>query len=352
MYSFRRINLVVLTFGLIFGLNISNAEEVLDQEFDATNGGASVAVAYPFGFAQTFTTGREGILSRVALMLGRQEAATGDFTLMILPTTSEGFPDGSGALLFSKSYPVTAVSTIGPFQYTYTTFDISEAGISVVPGDQLAIAITRQSIGAEEWLQWDVNVVGGYAGGASFQDRTGGIDDWEFYGFPGPGAFGFQTFVSSEPPKGKPQQVGPAFTDRGFQCDGLIVIGHPGEYEPTFENGNGLILGSLGDGSKLTISNDRNGNINFSCRGKLAFGTDIAGVQPALGQEAFGRIVSFEEMCDTWNIVAPGACKNGGAIKIGYKNLGVGCSGFGTSTQHWQQVISPNGNTMLMCSFK
>ena len=154
------------------------------------------------------------------------------------------------------------------------------------------------------------------------------------------------------PGSGKPVGVGPAYTDRGFQCDGLIVIGHPGEYVPTFANGNGLVLASLGNHSKLTISNGRNGNINYSCRGKIQFGDEITGIQPALGQEASGTIVPFEEMCETWNIVAPGSCKPGGAIKLNYRNLGIECSGFDATTRKWQQVISPNGNTILRCNFR
>ena len=161
-----------------------------------------------------------------------------------------------------------------------------------------------------------------------------------------------QIEASTSPPHGRPSGIGPAYTVGGFQCDGLIVIGYPGEYVPTFENGNGLIFGSLGDGSKLTISNDRNGNIQYSCKGKIPFNEEITGIQPGLGQEAYGTIVSFEEMCETWSIVAPESCETGGAIKLNYKNLGVECLGFETSTRDWQQVVTPNGNTMLRCSFQ
>ena len=130
MKCFRRLLLTILMLPVWFGENSANAAEALDQQFDATGGGSSVAVTSVSSLAQTFRVGLEGMLSRVDLMLGRTEQATGDFTLMILPTTDQGEPDGSVDALFSRTYPVTFVSAIG---LTYS---------AIVGGECYALATT------------------------------------------------------------------------------------------------------------------------------------------------------------------------------------------------------------------
>ena len=37
--------------------------------------------------------------------------------------------------------PVSDITTIGPFNYNFLSFDVSDAGRFVAPGEQLAIAV-------------------------------------------------------------------------------------------------------------------------------------------------------------------------------------------------------------------
>ena len=41
--------------------------------------------------------------------------------------------------------PVSDITTIGPFNYDFLSFDVSGAGLFVTPGEQLAIAVLHAS---------------------------------------------------------------------------------------------------------------------------------------------------------------------------------------------------------------
>ena len=76
--------------------------------------------------------------------MDRKAAATGTFSLSIF-SASGGIPSGDGSSLVTVIRPVSDITTIGPFNYDFLSFDVSGAGLFVTPGEQLAIAVLHAS---------------------------------------------------------------------------------------------------------------------------------------------------------------------------------------------------------------
>lgn len=173
------------------------AADSINQSFDAT-GGSSLAVSSVSSLAQTFTLATTGKLTSVALQISRSEEASGEFSLIILPTTSSGKPDGSAKYLFSQTFPVAAIAAVGPFQYTYQKFDISAAELEVLPGDQLAVALVHAGF-YPNWVNWAAMSPGGYSRGSAFVETSGQTTNWETLLIQPTGPtsdLGFQIYVS------------------------------------------------------------------------------------------------------------------------------------------------------------
>jgi hypothetical protein len=197
-----------------------HADQVLDQEVDATNGLSVLAVFVRQSLAQTFTVGRAGTLSEIDLQLSKATQADGSFTLSILPT-SAGVPV-SNAPLFSRSYLDQPLPTNADL-FRYVAFDIADAKLSVSVGDRLAIALSSSSgTSPDNWIRWAVNrypsVPTLYASGDQYFTRGDLSAPWQqevYYKY----SSGFRTFVSPaqvvpEPPINVSVFQGVTFTTR------------------------------------------------------------------------------------------------------------------------------------------
>lgn len=178
-------------------INGTSAAPILDQQFDATGGGASQAIYSGQSLAQTFTVGVDGRLDSVGLMLSRYEPTTsGDFTLS-LASTLGGVPDTSSSVLFLQTYSVYDVGYEGAFNYSYTDFDLSSANLFVSAGQQLAMVVSHEG-GNDNWMTWDSDSRGGtYPGGQGMYSNGLCSEVW----CTSPGYItdrGFRTYVDSD----------------------------------------------------------------------------------------------------------------------------------------------------------
>ncbi|MEM6366027.1 MAG: hypothetical protein AAF745_16480 [Planctomycetota bacterium] len=171
---------------------------------------------------QTFTVGIGGILDRVELQVRQSEPISpGDLpnaalSVSILETVG-GVPDFTSNL-GSTSLSVANIPAFDGFTgATYTAFDFSGLGITVSPGDVLAIEVSSPStIGS--YFVWDseVNV---YDGGTSF---SLGLADG-FLSNNSPRDLGFRTLVAIPEPSsfGVIVFLGIAWRCRRKRCSAL-----------------------------------------------------------------------------------------------------------------------------------
>lgn len=209
---------------------VANAVPVLDQEYDPI-GGVGILVGQLVdntqSVAQTFTVGLGGLLSRVDLMLSRGNTATGTFTVSILSTTG-GVPVGSGNVLFSQTFPVTALPDFNTGIPTFMPVNVSSA-IVVSPGAVLAVAVTYGGSGPGNGVLWLSRFNNNaYPNGAGYTGDGDLSTSWSLI----PDDLGFRTFVEVLPPAliiSPPS--GDYVTTQGFDlvliadAPGLTVVG-------------------------------------------------------------------------------------------------------------------------------
>lgn len=175
---------------------------VIDQVSDAYNapspsgelGGPTIA---DFQSAlQTFTVGIGGTLTGIDLQVqqsGAPSVPTDNLVVSILGT-SGGMPDFNQNL-GSVSLPAASISPFDNFASgDFVPFDVSGLGISVSPGDVLAIAASYPT-GTGSYFVYD-SEVDVYAGGTSY--IYGPLDG--FLGSTAPRDLGFRTIVTVPEP--------------------------------------------------------------------------------------------------------------------------------------------------------
>lgn len=121
--------------------------------------------------AQTFTTGKAGLLSQIDLQIGRDTGDIGNLTLDLLPV-SGGVPMQTTPL-FSIPIDTQALPFGGPSaSLAYTPIDVSSGGLTVSPGEQYAIALRSDATlnGPNSVWNWGFP---GYDGGDPFGSAFG-----------------------------------------------------------------------------------------------------------------------------------------------------------------------------------
>jgi hypothetical protein len=137
---------------------------VLDQS--ATAIGRRAFLCCDWQWAQTFTAGVSGTLSRVDLYLGDPfgaEPAGGPLAFDVRPVRA-GTPGSERDVIARRVLDTSAFVGEGFYQ-----FDVQAARLSVTAGQRLAIVLTSRALDAAPWT-WRGSEGGqpAYAGGASF----------------------------------------------------------------------------------------------------------------------------------------------------------------------------------------
>lgn len=147
--------------------------DVLDQSHAGPGTLATFSVTTSFSYAQTFTVGQSGTLTRLRLVLSRTLATTpGDeLTIDLRPTDGSGAPlEDDGSALGAIDVP----SDVLPNSFDETTFhelDFSSFGIEVTAGEELAI-VARSNVpfAGGRLVAWAVfqDDGAGYPGGSTW----------------------------------------------------------------------------------------------------------------------------------------------------------------------------------------
>lgn len=138
--------------------------------------------------AQTFTAGVSGQLTQIKVPIFNLEGGTGSVTMQIV-AVSDGVPD-EGHSLGEAVIPVSALSTSFGFgnPESWATFDLSDLGITVVRGQQLAFIVRSTSTVG---LIYNPEATLGYDNGVGYRRNRALGATWGTFGQD----FGFQTFV-------------------------------------------------------------------------------------------------------------------------------------------------------------
>jgi hypothetical protein len=180
------------------------AGPILDQSYVTPGFEADVNLFDILGFAQTFTVGISGTLSRVDVQIYKHSGATDEVTLTILDTVA-GVPN---QVLFQTLVAFNEIPTIdNPFlPVPFTSVDTAAWGAQLFTGQTLAIDVRRTVNIAGPGVLWRTDIGGTYAGGDQFQGfgYLSGTVDWTpvsavYDGLPVDG--GFQTWIEAAVPE-------------------------------------------------------------------------------------------------------------------------------------------------------
>ncbi len=107
------------------------------------------------GWAQTFTVGIDGRLSRIDIFVSKSAGDSGPAKFTLRPSTSSGAPDPSRTL-FSTFIDVETLpdATNASDPLPPTTIDVSEINLNVGVGEVYAIALERIAPTGKPWLLW------------------------------------------------------------------------------------------------------------------------------------------------------------------------------------------------------
>jgi hypothetical protein len=144
--------------------------------------------SFDYQDAQTFIAGVSGQLTEIKVPIFNLEGGTGTVTMQIV-AVSDGLPD-EGHSIGEVSIPVAALSTSFGFgnPESWATFDLSDLGITVVRGEQLAFIVRSTSTVG---LIFNPETTLGYDNGIGYRRNRALGATWETFGQD----FGFQTFV-------------------------------------------------------------------------------------------------------------------------------------------------------------
>lgn len=176
---------------------------------DATNDVGSSAAAHnlmPSNFwAQSFTVGTDGLLSKVEVQVGKFSGAASNVSFELRPLVA-GTPtlDNRGTL-FTSSIDINDIPVINSLTdpAPFVSVDVSGAGLHVKPGDVYAISMLRS--GGTPAAAWR-GKPNSYAGGTSFFRSLLNVP-WT----PNSEDLGFRTTIDSAPTAPYKLRVDPTF---------------------------------------------------------------------------------------------------------------------------------------------
>jgi hypothetical protein len=174
----------------------------LDQSFEGPGAVATVDVRDDFSRAQTFTVGVDGLLTRVALVIGKSAETfdTDEVRVDVRPTDESGTPlEDPGSALASVTVPASQLANVldpgDPLE-----IDLSAAGVQVTAGQRLALVASSDvpfgELRAFSWYGFLVPA-GGYAGGDAWLHPNPGT--WALQNGGGVDLF-FRTYVEAPEP--------------------------------------------------------------------------------------------------------------------------------------------------------
>ena len=196
---------------LLLSTGRGEAGLILDQSFD-TSGDYFGAVTNEVFVSQTFTVGRDGLLSRVDLQVQLGSIPASDDLILTILGTAAGVPDAS-AVLGSVSIPQARFPSFDTSNGSFVDVDVSRLGIAVTPGDVLALELSYPTgSGFYHWLDNSLFEGTTYAGGSEFtrlvtDSSWRNEDPWDA---------GFQTWV--EPASAVPEPSSFMLVSIGCLC--------------------------------------------------------------------------------------------------------------------------------------
>ena len=153
----RRATVLLSMFFVVVGSVTHEARSAptLDQFYEGPSGGAgNVGAGNAVDWAQSFTAGLSGLLTRVDLHMERNAAVTQEllFDIRTAPGNDVSEPDVGPNILLSVAVPASEFSTTAG----WTTIDLAAQGLFVSAGDELAIALQSDDPGgvAGVTYQW------------------------------------------------------------------------------------------------------------------------------------------------------------------------------------------------------
>jgi PEP-CTERM motif len=139
---------------------------ILDQSYDAFASGGGSFVSSDQLLSQTFTVGQSGLLAQVDVEVQLATIPPTDGLILSILGTTGGATDSSN-VLGSVSISPSSVQPFDSSNGTFVSADVSGLGISVAPGDVLALELTYPT-GAGAYVWWDTDIGSGYSGGREF----------------------------------------------------------------------------------------------------------------------------------------------------------------------------------------
>jgi hypothetical protein len=176
------------------------ASLTLDQSHVLSQSVGGLISVTEFTPAQTFTAGRNGLLSQVDVQIHRNVAALGDATLEVWQTMGAG-PIGTSPL-YSRQIPNSAIP-LSSSNIPFTSVDVSGGGIQIAAGSTYAIALRTPQTFDDPVIAWRWGYPG-YAGGDPYSTAFG--RPWEAEA--SDVDFAFKTWVAPPPRTGP---LGPSY---------------------------------------------------------------------------------------------------------------------------------------------
>ena len=168
----------------------------LDQAFIPTTFNLETDLHLDFAGAQTLTVGLGGTLARVDLYLGEfgSGPVSGNLTFDVRPTIN-GIPVNDDASAFARiTVPASSVMPAGlPIGVFPVSFDLRPFGVSVTPGEVLALVVANPNASFPYYGLWG-SFTQPFSGGTAF-NRAPSLGRPTF-GAPG-GNHAFATFVDT-----------------------------------------------------------------------------------------------------------------------------------------------------------
>ncbi len=172
----KQIEAIALAAGLVFGGALPpSAAAILDQSNIYDPGFAGPAVVTAQSLAQTFTTGKSGLLRRIELQLYKNTGTSGDLILDIRRVIGNAPDSDNSNALLSMNIGLDLLPTrdlagrdwVPNIPVTLTSIDVAGAAIFVQSGDQFALTLRRNAQGTPPWVIWS-NGADTYGNGSEY----------------------------------------------------------------------------------------------------------------------------------------------------------------------------------------
>jgi hypothetical protein len=335
---------LLLTCIALLGAAKANSQAVVDQANDGPQTCNTTLGAGSDAHAQTVTVGVSGTLTAIDFSVQRHfDYLTGDPDLQIR-NVSSGSP--GPVILGSKTIPLDDLQDFPTDPNGITRFDVSDLGITVTDGEQIAIAWQLPPVftGNRRLIMYCTNS-SAYAGGRAFYSSDGG-STWGTYN-PGDD-FRFRTLVA--PIAANLPPTAAAGDDQAIRAGDTVFLDGNGSFDDNTDTANLLYswsFSSLPAGSNASII-----GANTSTPSFVADLADTFAVELVVTDEGGLSSAPDEVFVSADNLAPTAAAGNDQLVIIGTTvNLDGSASSdpeFDSLTYAWTITAAPAGSSSIL----